>query len=408
MSKFIVPTASPLKASVRHIFNLCKVPSASIVEEGCHFAVVVSDVPLSGLVPTFRCLQQDCAEAAAPLLGGQDRATQAIVQQWIILSQKLASGAITLPEVELLLTSSSEYLCDPKRAMAADIVFFNAARWATAQLSTPIPRTSSIAKWLSFAEKGSALKEFLAAYPEVAALSGVEDAVDTKAAAGAGKKGVASGFVVPNAEEIERRRLEKEKAKAEKEKAKAAAAASGEAPAPAAKGGKKAAVVEDSSAIDIRVGLITEIKNHPEAEKLYVETIDLGNGEVRTIVSGLVPYYKAEELLNQQVIVVYNMKPKALKGVSSEGMVLCAGPKEGDERVLIVKPPAGSKPGDRVTFGGKPVPTEKIAIPGGNKMMDLLAPLRTSENGTVQWGTEDAAINGVPIVVSDMTAAPVK
>lgn len=401
MSKFILPTSNPLKASVSHILNLCKVPSNNVSEEGSHFAVVVSGTALNGLIPALRCLQQDYPELATPLLGGQDRATQAIAQQWVVLSQQLAVGAVTLPEVEPLILSSNEYLCNPKAAMAADIIFFNAARWAITQQTTPVPRTSSIAKWLSFAEKGTLLKEFVSAFPEFGAVAEPADASASAPAGQQGKKGAAaggSGFVVPNAEEIERRRLEKEKAKAEKEKAKAAALAAGgtdAASATEAAGGKKkggnapaTASTDGSSALDIRVGLITEIKNHPEAEKLYVETIDLGNGEVRTIVSGLVPYYKAEELLNQQVIVVYNMKPKALKGVSSEGMVLCAGPKDGDARVLIVKPPAGSKPGDRVSFGGRPVPTEKVAIPGGNKMMDLLAPLHTDESGNVQWNSE--------------------
>ena len=61
-----------------------------------------------------------------------------------------------------------------------------------------------------------------------------------------------------------------------------------------------------------------------KADKLYKLTIDLGN-ETRTIVSGLVPFYKEEELLNKQIVVVANLKPAKLRGIMSEGMLLAAG-----------------------------------------------------------------------------------
>jgi tRNA-binding EMAP/Myf-like protein len=55
-----------------------------------------------------------------------------------------------------------------------------------------------------------------------------------------------------------------------------------------------------------------------------VESVDVGESEPRTIVSGLVDYCSTEELLNRHVIVLCNLKPKALKGVVSDGMLLCA------------------------------------------------------------------------------------
>jgi len=77
--------------------------------------------------------------------------------------------------------------------------------------------------------------------------------------------------------------------------------------------------------LDIRVGKIVEVKKHPNADSLYVEKIDLGesNGP-RTIVSGLVNFVPLNEMENRMVVVLANLKPANLKGISSYGMVLCA------------------------------------------------------------------------------------
>lgn len=77
--------------------------------------------------------------------------------------------------------------------------------------------------------------------------------------------------------------------------------------------------------LDIRVGKIVEIKKHPDADSLYVEKIDLGepNGP-RTIVSGLVNYVPLNEMENRMVVILANLKPVNLRGISSHGMVLCA------------------------------------------------------------------------------------
>jgi tRNA-binding EMAP/Myf-like protein len=59
----------------------------------------------------------------------------------------------------------------------------------------------------------------------------------------------------------------------------------------------KAAEAEATiSKLDIRVGLITEVKKHPDADSLYVEEIDVGEGSTRTVVSGLVNYIPLEEM----------------------------------------------------------------------------------------------------------------
>lgn len=89
---------------------------------------------------------------------------------------------------------------------------------------------------------------------------------------------------------------------------------------------------EDWKKLDIRVGQIKEVKDHPDAEKLLVLKVDIG-GEVRNLVAGIKQYYKKEELLGMKVVVFVNLKPAVLRGIKSEGMILAA--VKGDKVVLL-------------------------------------------------------------------------
>lgn len=88
--------------------------------------------------------------------------------------------------------------------------------------------------------------------------------------------------------------------------------------------------------IDLRVAKITAIEQHPDADSLYIETIDTGEEESRQIVSGLVPYYSEDELLGRHIIIVANLKPAKLRGVKSQGMLLAAEEGEGDDQIVEV------------------------------------------------------------------------
>ncbi|KAG8862426.1 G4 quadruplex nucleic acid binding protein [Tulasnella sp. 330] len=107
--------------------------------------------------------------------------------------------------------------------------------------------------------------------------------------------------------------------------------------------------------IDLRVGHIVDVKRHPDADGLYVEQIDIGEESgPRTIISGLVNYIPIDKMQGKYLIVVANLKPAAMRGIKSYGMVLCATSKAGkDGGIEIVDPPEGSKPGDRVFFEGE-------------------------------------------------------
>lgn len=128
---------------------------------------------------------------------------------------------------------------------------------------------------------------------------------------------------------------------------------------------KKADEPDPFSSLDFRVGKIKTIIKHPESTKLFLEEIDIGNGEIRKIATGLQEQYKEEDLLGRDVIVFCNLKEKNLGGRPSHGMILCA---SNPEKTYFepLTPPAGSQPGDAVIIDGIPrVPVPDINISKG-------------------------------------------
>ncbi len=112
------------------------------------------------------------------------------------------------------------------------------------------------------------------------------------------------------------------------------------------------APVTDLSKMEIRVGTITEISTHPDADTLYVEKVDVGEEDgPRTIVSGLVAFCSAEELLNRKVVVLCNLKPRAMRGITSAGMLLC-GSNDDHSKVEPLLVPDGTPNGELITFEG--------------------------------------------------------
>ncbi|KAL0403619.1 UNVERIFIED_CONTAM: putative methionine--tRNA ligase [Sesamum radiatum] len=105
------------------------------------------------------------------------------------------------------------------------------------------------------------------------------------------------------------------------------------------------------SRLDIRVGLITKAQKHPDADSLYVEEIDVGEPQPRTVVSGLVKYIPLEDMQNRKVCVLCNLKPASMRGIKSQAMVLAASNSD-HTKVELVEPPQGAAVGERVTFPG--------------------------------------------------------
>jgi methionyl-tRNA synthetase len=76
--------------------------------------------------------------------------------------------------------------------------------------------------------------------------------------------------------------------------------------------------------LDIKVGKILDINDHPNADKLYILKVDLAEDTTRQIIAGLKPYYKKEQLLNKKAIFITNLEPATIRGEVSNGMILAA------------------------------------------------------------------------------------
>jgi len=111
------------------------------------------------------------------------------------------------------------------------------------------------------------------------------------------------------------------------------------------------------SKLDLRVGKIVAIKDHPNADTLYMMHVDLGDLGKRVIVAGMKPYYTIDEMKNRNIIVVTNLKPAKIRGVTSNGMLLAA---EDDEKNCSLLDPGESDPGEHVIIDGIIKNPEKI------------------------------------------------
>ncbi|MBM4033900.1 MAG: methionine--tRNA ligase subunit beta [Planctomycetes bacterium] len=98
--------------------------------------------------------------------------------------------------------------------------------------------------------------------------------------------------------------------------------------------------------MDLRVGVVRAIEDHPNANKLFVMKVDIGGGEERQLVAGLRPYYPDKaKLLGKRIIVVANLAPAVLRGIESRGMLLAA---QDADRVIILTTDDEIRPGAKI------------------------------------------------------------
>lgn len=81
--------------------------------------------------------------------------------------------------------------------------------------------------------------------------------------------------------------------------------------------------IDDFNKLDMRVGTVTDVEKVEGSDKLYKIIADVGEKEIQ-IVSSLADYYTEDDLMGQKIIVLVNLKPAKIRGVLSEGMLLCA------------------------------------------------------------------------------------
>lgn len=95
---------------------------------------------------------------------------------------------------------------------------------------------------------------------------------------------------------------------------------------------------DDFSKIKLRVGKVIEAKDHPNADKLLVLRVDLGD-EQRQICAGIKGHYTAEQLVGKTIVLVANLAPRMMRGQESQGMLLAAS--NADRSKVIVLTPDG-------------------------------------------------------------------
>ena len=88
---------------------------------------------------------------------------------------------------------------------------------------------------------------------------------------------------------------------------------------------------QDFKKLDIRVSEIKAVENHPNADKLLVMQVKVGDEE-RQLVAGLKGHYEPDELQGKKIVIVANLEPAVLRGEKSEGMLLAA--TDGDNIVI--------------------------------------------------------------------------
>lgn len=112
---------------------------------------------------------------------------------------------------------------------------------------------------------------------------------------------------------------------------------------PAAPTGKPTISYDDFAKLDIRTAKVLAVRDHPNADKLYVVDIDLGD-QKRTVIAGLKPYMTPESLVGKTVAVLANLEPRKMRGLESNGMLLAASYTEGADRKVVVLTTDGPVP----------------------------------------------------------------
>ena len=103
--------------------------------------------------------------------------------------------------------------------------------------------------------------------------------------------------------------------------------------------------IDEFMRLELKVATINHVQPHPNADRLFLLRVDLGEEE-RQLVAGIRGHYTAEELEGRQVVVVANLQTAKVRGEESQGMILAAS--DGD-RIVILTPEKEIKPGAKVS-----------------------------------------------------------
>lgn len=155
----------------------------------------------------------------------------------------------------------------------------------------------------------------------------------------------------------------------------------------------------------LKVAKIVNVEKHPQGDKLYILTLDMKEEESRTIVSSIVPYYNAEQLEGQHIVVVSNLKPANFRGVKSCGMLLAASDPQAEEHTTceVLFAPQFAV-GTMLTPEGYEAPTEALPYVKADHFFSM--PIVT-EGGVVKIDGKSVGKDGVYLTSKQYLDGPV-
>ncbi len=103
--------------------------------------------------------------------------------------------------------------------------------------------------------------------------------------------------------------------------------------------------IDDFSKLELKVGTVLEAEEVKGSGKLIKLKVDLGEEEPRQILAGVKQWYKPEDFMGKQIVVVVNLEPRAMMGFESQGMMLAADTEEGP---IFLTVPKEVSPGTKI------------------------------------------------------------
>ncbi|MBI4439533.1 methionine--tRNA ligase [Candidatus Woesearchaeota archaeon] len=146
---------------------------------------------------------------------------------------------------------------------------------------------------------------------------------------------------------------------------------------------------KDLFPLDLKVARIVEVREHPDADRLYILKIRIGKEE-RQLVAGLRKHYSADELKGKKIIVVANLKPAKLRGIESNGMLLAGEDQNGNVGILTVK---AAEDGESAMFGSSENSKLQVTYEEFEKLKMIV------HDGKVLYGNQSLSAGPEDVVV---------
>ncbi|PXF42063.1 Tyrosine--tRNA ligase, cytoplasmic [Gracilariopsis chorda] len=152
---------------------------------------------------------------------------------------------------------------------------------------------------------------------------------------------------------------------------------------------------------DLRVAQVTSVTHHPEADGLFVLQLTYANDVNKTVCAGLRHYLSDDDMLNRMVVTICNLKPRKLRGIASEAMVLAGSIRssEGDKQTVVpIAPPEGAAPGSVVSVRG--MDGERTVEDGkfvSGKTWDKIVPRLGVTNGNACYDGNELVVDGASV-----------